>query len=565
MLKLCAIKYSIRRKFKGMNDIILTVIGGLGIFLFGMHYLSNGMQNLAGNRLKKIISSLTDNRVLGVAIGVLVTALVQSSSITTVMVVGFVNAGLMTLKQSLGVILGANIGTTITGWILVLKVGKYGLPIAGIGALMFVFGKKEKTKNRGMVLLGLGLIFLGLEFMKDGFKPLRKMPEFIEMFHKFQAESVYDLKAIILAACVGALMTSIVQSSSATLGITIGLASQGLITPLTGVALVLGENIGTTITAFLASLGTTVNARRAALAHTIVNVIGVTWVITIFPWFYNIVQNVSNHTSDPATLLATAHTSFNVTNALLFTPFITYFAKLLEKLIPSKEDENKEIKYTHLDVRMLETPTIAISNINDEVKNMGNDVLTMFKLVETIFEKNLDKTSNEVKEIFKLEDKLDMVQKEISGISSMLLGENFSNEISIEAKNILTIVDEYESISDYLMSEVKLYLKLLDNNITLDKSEKDDLLKLHSELNNYFNFVNDITSSERTEENYLKSFKVKTKITTLFKEIRNSHLDEFRNTKKDLFYTIGYMDMLNTYRRIKNHIFQVTEVLVKEN
>ncbi|TDT71830.1 phosphate:Na+ symporter [Hypnocyclicus thermotrophus] len=545
-----------------MNEIILKVIGGLGIFLFGMHYLSNGMQNLAGNRLKKIISSLTDNRVIGVIIGILVTGLVQSSSITTVMVVGFVNAGLMTLKQSLGLILGANIGTTITGWILVLKVGKYGQLIAGIGALIFVFGKKEKTKNRGMVLLGLGFVFLGLEFMKEGFKPLGSDPNFISLFHKFQA---HNLKGIILAASVGALMTSVVQSSSATLGITIGLASQGLITPVTGVALVLGENIGTTITAFLASIGASVNARRAALAHTIVNVIGVTWVISIFPFFYNIIQNITNHTTDPTTLLATAHTSFNVTNALLFTPFITYFAKLLEKLIPSTEDETKEIKYTHLDVRMLETPTIAISNINDEVENMGKDVIKMFELVKIIFEKNLDKTSNQVKEIFKLEDKLDIVQKEISSISSMLLGENFSNEISIEAKNVLTIVDEYESISDYLMSEIKLYLKLLDNNITLDKAEKVDLLKLHSELNNYFHFVNEIISTERTEENYLKSFKVKTKITTLFKEIRNTHLDEFRNTKKDLFYTIGYMDMLNTYRRIKNHIFQVTEILIKEN
>ena len=299
-------------------NIIFNVIGGLGIFLYGMENMSGGMQKLAGKRLKKILAALTTNRIMAVLIGIFVTMLVQSSSVSTVMTIGFVNASLLTLKQALGVILGANIGTTVTGWLLVLNIGKYGLPITGAAAIAYVFFRSDKARTRSLTVMGLGLIFLGLDLMSNGLKPIRSMPEFIELFKLFNADTYFGAVKV---ACIGALITGIVQSSAATLGITITLAVQGLIDYPTAVALVLGENVGTTITAFLASLGATTNAKRAAYAHTIINMLGVIWVTSIFPFYIKFLGHIVDVENNITFGIATAHTMFNVLNVFLFIPF----------------------------------------------------------------------------------------------------------------------------------------------------------------------------------------------------------------------------------------------------
>jgi len=237
--------------------MILTVIGGLGVFLLGMKNLSEGLQAIAGSGLRRMISWVTDNRFMAIGVGALITMLVQSSSITTVMVVGFVNSGFMTLSQAIGVVMGANVGTTITGWILVLKIGKYGLPIAGAAAFVYLFAKRDRIRYLAMAILGLGLVFFGLEVMKDGFAVVKELPAFELWFQKFSADSYLG---VLKCAAVGCILTFFVQSSSATLGITIGLAQLGVIEFETAAALVLGENIGTTITAWLASFGATTNA-----------------------------------------------------------------------------------------------------------------------------------------------------------------------------------------------------------------------------------------------------------------------------------------------------------------
>ncbi|MGL5797263.1 MAG: Na/Pi cotransporter family protein, partial [Cetobacterium sp.] len=294
-------------------DIFFKVLGGLGLFLYGMENMSKGMQKMAGERLKKILAMLTTNRLLAIVMGVFVTGLVQSSSVSTVMTIGFVNASLLSLKQALGVILGANIGTTITGWILVLKIGKYGLPMAGAAAISTMFFTSEKARTRAMAIMGLGLIFFGLELMSDGLKPLRALPEFVSLFHAFTADTYLG---VLKAAAVGALLTAVVQSSSATLGITITLAVQGLIDYPTAVALVLGENVGTTITALLASLNATANAKRAAYAHTIINITGVLWATTIFRPYLKFLETILDPTNNLTAAIATAHTMFNIINVV---------------------------------------------------------------------------------------------------------------------------------------------------------------------------------------------------------------------------------------------------------
>ena len=259
---------------KVIQKMVFSLLGGLGIFLLGMRYMSEGIQKIAGASLKRLIKMVTNNRFLACTVGVALTMLVQSSSVTTVMAVGFVNSGIMALNQAIGVILGANIGTTVTGWVIALKIGKWGLPILGVSAFVFLFSKRERVKYFAMALLGIGMIFTGLGLMKAGFKPMANIEEFEAAFAYFNAATYFG---ILKCAFVGCMLTVVVQSSSATLAITIALASTGAISFEAAAALVLGENIGTTITAFLASLGASTNAKRAAYLHIVFNLIGVCW------------------------------------------------------------------------------------------------------------------------------------------------------------------------------------------------------------------------------------------------------------------------------------------------
>ncbi|MCB0357181.1 MAG: Na/Pi cotransporter family protein, partial [Bdellovibrionales bacterium] len=263
-------------------ELAYTVLGGLGIFFFGMKMLSDGLQAVASQWIRNAINTLTTNRLMAVLIGLSVTVIIQSSSITTVMVVGFVNAGLMQLSQAIGVILGANIGTTITGWIISIKVGKYSLLLIGLSVFPLLFSKNEKWSQLGRVVFALGMVFLGLNLMSSAFKPLRSDDDFIQLLQYFQADNYVSLLATISMGC---LLTFIIQSSSAMLAITIALATTGAISFQTALALVLGENIGTTITALLASVGANTTAKRAGVAHAVFNVCGVL-IISSFFWLY---------------------------------------------------------------------------------------------------------------------------------------------------------------------------------------------------------------------------------------------------------------------------------------
>ena len=541
-----------------MIEIILQVIGGLGLFLYGMQAMSDGMQRLAGSKLKKIIGAITNNRIMATLVGVGVTGLVQSSSVTTVMVIGFVNAQLMNLTQALGVILGANIGTTITGWILVIKIGKYGLPIAGIAAMVYMFSKKDSVKIKSSMVLGIGLIFFGLELMSTGLKPVKDLPAFIEFFHRFQADS---FSGVILCAMIGMISTAIVQSSSATLGITITLAMQGLITPETGIALVLGENIGTTVTAYLASLGASINAKRAAFAHFGFNLIGVTWVLSIFPMYAKFVHTITSDSTNVALIIATAHTMFNVSNVLLFMPFTNQYAKLLVKLIPDN-GELTEVKATKLDKRILETPAVALELVEEEIYNTGVVISQLFEDFETILKKQYDKDNPLVKKIFEEEDRIDLVQKEISDISKEALILDLPMELILSAKTSLSLADEYESISDYIALQTKHYLRILDKGCPVGENEYQNIYKLNGRIREYFIFINEVYKSKKVEENLVKATEMRAQIATTYKKIRDNYMDRFREVNYSVDFVTAYMDILNTYRRMNNHIFHVSEILM---
>lgn len=535
-------------------DIIFNVLGGLGIFLYGMDSMSSGMQKLAGQRLKKVLALLTTNRITAILMGMGVTMLVQSSSVSTVMTIGFVNASLLTLKQALGVIFGANIGTTITGWILVLDIGKYGLPIVGAGAILYMFLKGDRAKTKALTFMGLGMIFLGLQLMSNGLKPIRSMPEFVSMFHMFSADTYLG---VIKVAAIGALITAIVQSSSATLGITITLAVQGLIDYPTAVALVLGENVGTTITAILATLNANVNAKRAAYAHTIINTLGVIWVTAVFPYYLKFLSNFGSPEANITMAIATAHTMFNVVNVIIFTPFIGVMADLLTKIV--KDDGKKDERVTKIDFLMLKTPSVVVGQTKTEILTMGKYIEEMFGTLDNIYVNDEFITEEKVDQMRKIENDLDLFQKEITDANFVILNKNITDKMKMDIRNNLEICDEYETISDYLMRVTNSLKKLQNNAINLTEDEKITLKEFNEDTRELFRNVN-TAYALKNKELLMKAVTKANKITEKYREAKHTHLQDGGQENPIAMLTTSYMDILNHYRRVRDHIFNIIEV-----
>ena len=552
-----------------------AVIGGLGIFLLGMKNMSEGVQAVAGHRLRRMIGAVTDNRFLAIGTGLVVTCLVQSSSITTVLVVGFVNSGIMLLHQAVGVIMGANIGTTITGWILVLNIGKWGLPIMGISAFAFLFSRSERLRYVAMAVMGVGMVFFGLELMKNGFKPMKDFPAFEEAFAWFRADSYVG---ILKCASIGCLLTFLVQSSSATLGITIGLASVGAIPFETAAALVLGENIGTTITAWLASIGATTNAKRAAYAHVLFNVFGVAWVTAAFPLVLRLVGQLVEGTTgtspigihitdvdDAATFatvvtagIATTHTMFNLTNTVVFIPLVRIFSRFLERLVPDR-DIKESPHLTFLDVRMLDTPSIGLQQSLDEIIRMGEGVDTMLDQVrDAIGEKKIDEARKT--KLFRREEILDCAQKDVTEFLSKLLSGHIPMEVTIEGRQQLRIADEVESISDYIANLMKLHLKLRGEGMELTEEGRRDLESLHDKVAQYVRFIlghlrhasPDVLSPARADAEA---------VTHLMKDCRERHLARVSDQGVSPLKSLIFTDMLTAYRKIGDHAYNIAEAL----
>ena len=556
-------KFTVRVWEPDYWTLALTVIGGLGVFLLGMKHMSEGMQAIAGNSLRRMINAATSHPVMATGVGVLFTMLVQSSSITTVMVVGFVNSGLMTLSQGIGVVMGANIGTTITGWILVLKIGKYGLPLVGVSAFVYLFSRREKLRYIALPFLGLGMVFLGLDLMKNGFAMVKELPTFEVWFHQFDTDTYLG---ILSCAMVGCVLTFIVQSSSATLGITIGLAQIGVIPFETAAALVMGENIGTTITAWLASLGaTTTNAKRVAYFHVLFNLVGVLWITSIFhPYLKLVGLIVTGDYLDPVVVtaaIATTHTVFNVTNTLLFLGLTGPSARLLTRLIPDRQSRFMEPKLTTLDVRMLETPSIAVEQSRSEIVNMSTGCLDMMAQLRQLNQNNpTDERSFE--DILKQEAQLDSYQSELVEFISHLLSANIPHTLTDEIRSQLRLADEYESVSDCIASIVKACRKLQNQGHKLPEREQTNILALHDLTTDFLQHVSR-TYSEQASIDMEQAKQQADQITQQVKQLAGIAFRQSDSTdatdKLDPPVTVAYNRQLTAYRRIRDHILNIAQ------
>jgi phosphate:Na+ symporter len=538
--------------------IIYSLLGGLGIFFFGMKFMSDGLQAVAGDVIRKIINSITSNRFMAVGVGLLVTCIIQSSSVTTVMVVGFVNAGLMNLTQAIGVIFGANIGTTITGWIISLNVDKYGLLFVGLGFVPALFSKSERWQHLGRALLGVGLVFIGLQTMSGAFAPLRENQAFLDSIAYFSGDNYGAYIASILMGC---LLTMIVQSSSAMLGITMALATSGIIPYHTAVSLVLGENIGTTITAILASIGANVNAKRAARAHACFNVFGVLLMLTWLPYYFELVNSlipqdarfVASDGTHPyvAQHIALAHTLFNVTATLLFLPFINQLAALVTKITPDRSE--KEVP--HLLVlgdpeNML--PAASMAQAESELKKMKDIVERMYKLNREYWQAEAYDPKMLAK-IIDYERITDNIHKEITVFLCYVMEKPMSHHQSEQVQAMIKIADELESVADYI-ERLASYRERFKATEKLEGESRAEFFQFLDDVWNFFELVGQ--GLENGEALDMSGIEAKSHELQLWADsMREKHLDRISKGTYLPVTALTYSDMVVALRKIRAHSY----------
>ena len=539
--------------------IIYTLLGGLGIFFFGMKFMSDGLQAVAGDVIRKIINSLTSNRIMAVGVGLLVTCIIQSSSVTTVMTVGFVNAGLMNLTQAIGVIFGANIGTTITGWIISVKVDKYGLLLVGIGFIPGLFSRTEKWQHLGISVLGVGLVFLGLQIMSTAFAPLRENQAFLESISYFSGE---HYGAYIASIMMGCLLTMIVQSSSAMLGITMALASAGIIPYHTAVSLVLGENIGTTITAILASVGANVNAKRAARAHACFNIFGVMMMLLVLPKYFELIDwlipydprfkaadgtipHVGQH-------IALAHTMFNLSATILFLPFINQLAAFVTKITPDKGAEKEVPHLLVLGDPSIMLPAASMAQAESELRKMKEIIERMYKLTRDFWEQD-EYDPKKLAKIIDYERITDNIHKEITVFLCYVMEKPMSHHQSEQIQSMIKITDELESVADYI-ERLANYRERFKKADALTGESRKEFFQFMDEVWNFF----DLVAKGLSDPEVLEMSRIESKSNELqlwADSMREKHLDRISKGTYAPVTALTYSDMVVALRKIRAHSF----------
>lgn len=428
------------------QDLIFKFVGGLGIFLFGIKYMADGLQKAAGDQMRSLLEKYTSNPLLGMLTGIIVTILLQTSSGTTVMAVGLVNAGLMTLRQAIGVIMGANIGTTLTAFIIGIKIEKFALPIIAVGAFLIFFIKRKMYNYIGQTIFGFGMLFLGLSSMSGGVKPLRDL----EVFKQF----IIDLSNHpILGVVVGTVFTFIVQSSSATIGILQTIADENMIEVKSALPVLFGDNIGTTITAVLAALGASVAAKRAAAAHVIFNVIGtILFVLALTPVYWIIHELQVATGAGPRMAIAYAHGMFNITNTLIFLPFVAVLAFIVTKLVPG---ETKELEFgpKYLDDRLLNTPSVALGQAQHEILRMGDLARESLNDASHYF---FDREEKFKDIALQKEELINMLDKKTTEYIVRLQQSSLSERESGKASVLMQTINDIERIGDHAENIVEL-------------------------------------------------------------------------------------------------------------
>ena len=561
--------------------IILKVMGALGVFLYGMRVMSDGLQKAAGDKLQSIMNFMTQNRVMSVLTGLVVTAFIQSSSATTVMIVSFANAGLLQLTQAIGVIMGANVGTTVTTWIVALigfkfKISAIALPIVGIG-LPFIFSKVQKRKDLGEILIGFGLLFLGLMFLKQSVPDINSHPEALSFLTYFT--TLPSFISLIIFVFVGTVLTVVVQSSSAVMAIIVTIAAFGWIDFPTAAAIVLGGNIGTTVTAYLASIGTSVNARRAARAHIIFNVFGVLWMMLLFNLFTGENGLIYKITPWDPTLtkmiggkevminlplnLSVFHTVFNLINTFVCIGFIPAFAKLVEKMIKDDSSESdKAYSFKFIQTQLQDTPDINIISARAEVDKMAGITKEMFVLDRQLY-RNPDKKMGDFLKLLKhKEDLTDQMQSEITAYLAECSRVQVSEKGMGNIAALMRIINELENIGD---SSYKLGLILqrkYDNKIVLHEKADEEFADFSDMIFEFMDIYQQKMGDHLEKEVLEVAYKLEAKINNLRDNLKHAsqvRIQEGGNVTSELMY----LDILKHFEHIGDNSLNIAQALRK--
>ena len=548
---------------------ILSIAGSLGLFLFGMKIMSDGIQKAAGDRLKAILNLMTKNRIFAVFTGFFITALIQSSSATTVMIVSFVNAGLLNLGQAIGVIMGANIGTTVTGWIVALlgfkiKVTSMALPAIGIG-LPFFFSKNINRKEFGEILIGFGLLFLGLAFLKDSVPDIKSHPEILAFIQNLTG---YGIGSMILFVIIGGLITVIVQSSSAAMAITLTMAYSGWIDFPTAAAIVLGENIGTTITAYLASIGTSINARRASRAHTLFNIFGVIWMLLLFKPFIHLVDIIvpgnisagSNPASIPAHL-AMFHTLFNLVNTIFSIFFIPQITFIVRKLVPDKGvSELEEYNFKYISSSLQDLPEFYIIPVKEELFKLTEIVENMFSRFWIVFSNFNKKMGSEVRDLKVMEDYTDRMQEEITKYIIDAANDSPQSGNAEKTSALIRIVNELESIDDSCYNLILLAERRYQKKISIDESGFDDLKPFSEIVQNFLGFIKTHLNRYISDKELKAAMELEMEVDNqrqILRKKAQTRLQEGKNVKGELLY----IDIVRHIEHIGDYAMNIAEAL----
>lgn len=530
-------------------EIAFSTLGGLGLFLFGIQIMASGMQKAAGDRFRRILEVLTNNPVMGVFTGIVVTILVQSSSTASVMVVGFANAGLMNLSQAISVIIGANIGTTVTAQIISFKIGVIAYPAIGIGSLLNFFGRRRFQRYLGQTVLGFGLLFLGMTTMSSGMSPLRDLEAFHTMLMQF---SVYPILGIIC----GAIFTALVQSSSAATGVIIALTMQDLIPFHSAVPLILGTNIGTSITAILASIGANTAARRAAVAHVLFNVIGVCLALIILRPFSDLIMQTA---ATVPRQVANTHTAFNVLNTIIFVIFLKYFTRLVCFIIPG-EDEKIEFGPKYLDPRILKTPAVAIGGAKQELLRMANIAREMLGESIQVFLKN---DLKKIKHIEQMEDLVDGLEKEINVYLAELSQHSLSKEQSKMVGHMMSAANDLERIGDHAENITQLSEIKTEERLPFSETALAEIEALYHKVDGMLEKA--ISAYEHDDHELARQIVSEDdEVDEQEKILRKRHIERI-NTKK-CYPSSGviYLDMLSNLERVADHANNIADLVLEE-
>ena len=536
---------------------IFSFIGGLGMFLYGMNIMADGLQKAAGNKMKKLLGFLTNNRLLGVLVGALVTAIIQSSSGTTVMVVGFVNAGIINLTQAVGVIMGANIGTTVTAWLVsasdwstVLKPEFIAPLIIGIGSFIILFAKSNQKKQIGEIAAGFGFLFIGLSFMSGAIEPYSDSPIFANVFRELGSNPLLGILA-------GTIVTAIIQSSSASVGILQTLAINGIVNWRSAVFVTLGQNIGTCVTALLSSAGANKTAKRAAVIHLLFNVAGavifgvlMTVVFTVAPSFAS--QNISS------TQISMFHTVFNITNTLLLFPFVGLLVKLSGMIVPGEDEsiaDETGLALKHLDARILETPSFAVDNAIKEVVHMGEITIANVKQAITLVNKAEPK-QDEIEEVLKTEKVINqlegMITEYLVKISNLSLNETQHKTIN----NLFYTISDIERIGDHAENLAEFADYKRTHGFVFSEEAVEDLRAMSKSVVEGFEEAIKARETENIEH-VRKVVELEDDVDMQEEELREKHINRLSQRKCKTEAGVVFLDIISNLERISDHAYNI--------